>query len=473
MSASAVFAGAANPEEEAERAAFRALAARIDRIIAALDDALTAQLNAILHAPAFRAMEARWLGLKKLVDQAGVGRGVLIRVLNVDWRSLGRNLERSADYDQSRLFRLVYDGEFGMPGGLPFGLLVGDYEVSPHDPPQAQDQVDTLRRLAAVAAAAFCPVILNAGPQTFGYGSFDAITGASDLAPDRSAAMQRLRWDNLRNADDTRFLGLVAPGLVIRAPRVRYMPGRIDGFTFDEAQDRPLVIGGAFAFAATVIAAFQQSGWFADIRGVHQDEQGAGLVPFYPPYDYHTDRHGLSAQSPAAFRPTTTQEEAMIAQGIIPLCSLYQSAVPVFNANPSFHAPATYETPLANQNARLASMLQYVLCTARFAHYLKVIMRDEIGSITDPALIEARLTDWLRSYCLGNDDAAQELKAQYPLRDAGVRIAGIRGLPGSYRCTIHLQPHFQLDDISTSFHLIAEAPQQRSEAAAQPQRSPA
>lgn len=146
----------------------------------------------------------------------------------------------------------------------------------------------------------------------------------------------------------------------------------------------------------------------------------------------------------------------MTAQGVIPLSTLFHDHQPVFNANPSLHLPGVYDSAVATQNARLAAMLQYVLCTSRFAHYLKVIMRDEVGSITDRRVIEARLKDWLRGYCLGNDDASQALKAQYPLRDAGVQISDIPGRPGAYRCTIHLQPHFQLDDIETSFHLIAE-----------------
>jgi type VI secretion system protein ImpD len=450
--------------DEADRARFRALAARIDRLVAAIDGALTRQVNAILHAPEFQEMEARWRALKLTVDLAGTGSGVIVRVLDASWVELARNLERATDFDQSHLFRLVYDGEFGMPGGLPFGVLVGDYMVSHITDRARGDQTEALRQLAAVAAAAFCPIIMGAAPEILGFGSFSAIGAEMEIDPNPRLNVlepDRRRWESLRQTEDTRFVGLVAQRILIRAPYRRYQSVRADGFCFDETQDRPLFANGAFAFASTVITSYQDSGWFADIRGAYQDELGAGRVTAFRPYDLRTDFHGLSAQSPVEFRPTASQEEAMIERGLIPLSALYLDAHPVFNANPSLHAPQKYETEIANQNARLAAMLQYVLCTSRFAHYLKVIMRNEIGSIADPASLQGRLALWLRDFCLGNDDASQDLKAQYPLRDAGVEVSAIVGKPGSYACTIRLQPHFQLDDISTSFHLIAEAPKRQ------------
>lgn len=462
MTASATLVGASSWTDDADIARFRAMAARIDRLVTRIDAALTSQINAILHTPAFQQMEARWRALAQLVDHAGTEQGVIVRVLDAGWQALARNLERAADFDQSHLFRLVYDGEFGMPGGQPFGLLVGDYRVSHRTDRGRGDQIEVLRRLAAVAAAGFCPMILGAAPDLLGFETYRDISPAADLdlRADRvDTEPDRLRWESLRRSEDVRFLGLVAPGIRIRAPWHRYEVTRTDGFTFDEARDKPLIANGAFAFAMTVIAAYQDNGWFAAIRGVDQDASGGGgHVPGFAPSDFGTDRHGLSAQTPTEFRPTAAQEGAMIERGLIPLAALYMDPDPVFNANPSLHRPAAYDSAIAAQNARLAAMLQYVLCTARFAHYIKVIMRDEIGSVAEPATIRTRLTDWLREYCIGNDDAAPDLKAQYPLRDAEVEVHAIAGRPGAYACTIRLQPHFQLDDISTSFHLVAEGP---------------
>jgi type VI secretion system protein ImpD len=229
------------------------------------------------------------------------------------------------------------------------------------------------------------------------------------------------------------------------------------GFHYHEGPADVLEANAAFGFALTVVAAFQDSGWFAAIRGAFQDAEGGGRVPGFPSVTLQRGDAAIPAQTPVAMRLTTSQEDAMAERGVMPLATLYHDPSPVFGLTPSLHEPHRYDRPVATQNARLAAMLQYVLCTSRFAHYLKVIMRDEIGGISDPRAIEARLGQWLRGYTLGNDDASAELKAAYPLRDAGVEVRAIPGRPGSYACTIRLQPHFQLDDVATSFHLVAEA----------------
>ncbi|NJM84523.1 MAG: type VI secretion system contractile sheath large subunit [Tabrizicola sp.] len=440
---------------------FALLAARIDRLITAIDAALTRQLNAIFAAPEFAALEARWRALLLLVDQAEAGSGsVIIRVLDASCQETSRSLERAADYDQSMLFRRIYDEEFGMPGGIPFGLIVADYQVSTTPEAAWGDQIEVLRRLAAIGAAAFCPVILGGAPALCGLAAFSDLKPWSDLAGALADHRRSIGsgWDALRAEDDSRFLGIVAPRIAIRAPYARFEGARADGFAFDGTPGKPLYANGAFAFASVVMSAFLDHGWFAAIRGAYQDAQGGGRVSAFQPFDFGTENHGLSGQPPAEIRFTSAQEEALAEEGIIPLSMLHLEASAVFGANPSFHRPTAYAEPVATQNARLAAMLQYVLCTSRFAHYLKVMMRDEIGSIADPGEIERHLTDWLRSYCLGNDDADQTLKAQYPLRDAGVRVSAVAGKPGTFSCTVRLQPHFQLDDIATSFHLIAETP---------------
>ncbi|QBF32473.1 type VI secretion system contractile sheath large subunit [Thalassococcus sp. S3] len=459
MDAPVLHAGAA-PSYDSAIGRGDVIAARIDRLIVAIDAALAAQVNAILNAPRFREMEGRWHALARLLDQID-SEQVTLRLLDVNWRVLSRDLERAVEFDQSHLYRLVYDGEFGMPGGLPFGLIVADYHVSARTDPERGDQVDTLQSLAGVAAAAFCPVILGTAPDLLGVNRFDELRATSDLAElrlGRHTERDLRRWTTLRQREDSRFLGIVAPDLVLRSPYRRYDAERADQFTFDEGPENPLFVNAAFAFASTVIATFQESGWFAAIRGAYQDEEGGGRVPAFGSYDFETDGHGISAQAPVRIRFTAAQENALIERGIVPLSALFLEPQAVFNANPSVHQPPTYETPVANENARLGAMLQYVLCTSRFAHYLKVMMRDEIGSAADPATIEYRLNSWLREYCLGNDDAAASLKAQYPLRDAGVTVNAVPGKPGCYAATIRLQPHFQLDDIATTFHLISEAP---------------
>lgn len=434
---------------------------QVHRVIAMIDDALNRQVNAILHHPEFQAMEARWRGLAMLVHHTGQSDDVKIKLLSVSWAQLSRHLERTTDFDQSHLFELVYSREFGMPGGEPFGLLIGDYELSPQDP-SGGDTIGALTQIGMAASAAFCPFVAAASPQAIGLQHFNELNRVQDfswLAYDPT----RIRWNGLRAREDSRFLGLVAPRILMRSPYEAFARERDDQFPFREsiaADGSTLLWGnGAFAFAMIVIRNFIESGWFADIRGVTQDAVDGGLLSTQElaPYDLGTESHGLSQQAPVEIRLTNTQEQQLCELGLVPVATTYLSSSVIFNSNQSLHAPPHYSSEQARQNARIAAMLQYVLCASRFSHYLKVIMRDEIGRLADTVSIERKLNDWLSSYTLGNDDADVPLRIRFPLRSAGITVDEIPGKPGMFACTVRLQPHFQLDDVSTSFHLIAEA----------------
>lgn len=447
---------------EADR--FARTAARIDRLVALIDARLSAQVDAILHHPRFQALEAAWRGVALLLrtgDSVGAGGtagGVEVRLLDASWRELSRAMDRAAEFDQSHLFDLVYSQEFGTAGGTPFGLLVGAYEVS-HAISREGDPVGTLGALASVAAASFCPFVAGAAPALFEMDGFGELADMPDLA--RALQTDRLaRWNRLRAREDARFLGLVAPRILLREPYRGPTRRRLDGFVFEESVDprgRTLLWGtGAFAFAAVAIRQFEETGWFADIRGAPQDAEGGGLVPTLDPYDFGTDRHGLSAQPAVEARLSALQETQLASAGIVGLGTLFLSDRLVLNANPSLHRPPRYDRAEAEQSARLAAMLQYVLCASRFAHYLKVIMRDEVGSRSQGPALQRRLGEWLAGYCLGNEDASEALRARHPLRAASVAVREVPGRPGAYGCVVRLQPHFQLDDVSTSFQLVAE-----------------
>lgn len=438
---------------------------RADRLIALIDAALNRQLNLILHHPDFQALEAGWRGLAMLVRVAARSPDVKIKLLSTSWPELARNMQRASDFDQSHLFELIYSHEFGMPGGEPFGLLVGDYLLSPDEP---TDMISTLSDIGTVAASAFCPFIAGASHHVIGLESFHELNRITDVSR-LADKPQHMRWNALRAREDSRFIGLVAPRVLMRAPYEPYVRGRDDGFPFREtvSPDDTLLWGnGAFAFAAIVIRNFIETGWFAEIRGVMQDSISGGLVgpDELPSYDFGTESNGLSAQPPVEVRLTSTQEQQFCDLGLIPIASTYLSASAVFNSNQSLHAPRHYSNENARQNARLAAMLQYVLCASRFSHYLKIIMRDEIGQLSDAAAVQRKLSEWLAGYTLGNDDADLSLRTRYPLRSADIDVEEMPGKPGSFSCTLRLQPHFQLDDFSASFHLIAETggAQQRS-----------
>lgn len=432
----------------------------IDQLIASIDDALNEQVNAILHQPDFQAMEARWRGLAMVVREASRSAEVKVKLLNASWRDLARNLEKATDFDQSQLFEIIYSREFGMPGGEPIGLMIGDYTFSPDDM-DGVDSITALSQIGMVAAAAFCPFIAAASPEAVGLQNFGEMSRVHDFSWLRQEK-SRLRWNALRARDDARFLGLVAPRILLRSPYRPYSRRRDDAFPFREhvAESGETLLWGnpAFAFGTVVVRNFIDSGWFADIRGVTQDAVDGGMLSPYqlPPLDLGIESNGLSAQPPVEVQLTTGQEQQFSDLGIVPLSTTYLSRMAIFNANQSLHAPGHYSSESARQNARLAAMLQYVLCASRFSHYLKVIMRDDIGQLSDASTIERKLESWLSSYTLGNDDAETTLRTRYPLRSAGISVFEIPGKPGSFSCTVRLQPHFQLDDVSTSFHLIAE-----------------
>ncbi len=429
-------------------------------LIALLDAEVSRQLDAVLHAPAFQAMEALWRGVALLARATGQSRQVRLRILDVTWPELCRDLDQAVEFDQSNLFRLIYSDEIGSPGGQPFGLLVCDYAVSHRTGAgRGTDDVAALRGLASVAAAAFCPAVLAASPVLLGLDRFTDMSAGLDFA-DAMNGTGHARWRVLRQQEDTRFLGLIMPRVLMRHRWIPDSRRRVDGFRYAEdvgADGRGLLWGNAaFVFAIAVIRRFDQSGWFADLRGAPQDRIAGGLVPELPPYLFPTDAHGLAAQAPLEARPSGVQEQMLSELGLVPLSVAPYTTSLLFNSNASVHAPAVHDRVEATWNARISSMLQYMLCVSRFAHFLLIMMRDRVGSYLGATEMQRQLNAWLAAYCLGSDGASDEMRARFPLRDAGVEVNEIAGRPGALSCTIRLQPHFQLDSIATSFRLVTE-----------------
>ena len=444
-----------------------------ERLIAAIDALLSAQVDAILHHRGFQALEASWRQLHALTGTARGMRLVRIKVLDLSWAALGRDLDRASEFDQSTLFRLVYSEQIGTAGGEPFGLLVMDRAVSHRpggEPGRVHDDVTMLQSLAGIGAAAFCPILLQAAPDLLDLPDWPAAGAGVDLAPvlDDPA---HLRWRSLRQATDTRFLGLTLPRVLVRLPWSDVDRGRPDGFVYrgetvgaggqsDAMQsdgmhsDGMLWGNAAFAFAATVLCLFDESGWFADLRGARQDSGGAGLVEGLAVHAFATDTGTIAGQPPVEVRLTSAQEQTLGDAGLIPVIAAPYTAKVMFNGNASLHAPAQYARGEATWNARISAMLQYILCVSRFAHYLLVMMRDTVGSYQGVGEVQARLNTWLQKYCLGNDDPSTEARARFPLREAFVEVHEVAGRPGTLGCTIRLKPHFQIDSIATSFRLV-------------------
>jgi type VI secretion system protein ImpD len=431
-----------------------------DILIARIDAAVSRQLDAILHAPAFQALEAAWRGMALLARVTAQSRQVRLRVLDVTWEEICRDLDQAVEFDQSNLFRLIYSEEIGSPGGQPIGLVVGDYTVSHRvGGVRATDDVAALRGLAAIAAASFCPMVLAASPLLLGLDRFADIHAGLELGQALDG-LPHERWRTLRRQEDTRFLGLAMPRVLLRRRWEGDLRTRIDGFRYAEdigADGEGLLWGNAaFLFAVAVIRRFDESGWFADLRGAPQDRIAGGLVPDLAPFVFDTDAHGITAQAPLENRVTSTQEQVLSELGLVPVAAAPYGTALLLNSNASLHLPPVYDRVEANWNARISSMLQYMLCVSRFAHFLLVMMRDRVGSYANASDIQLQLNRWVAAYCLGSEGATEEMRARFPLRDAGVEVSEVPGRPGALGCTIRLQPHFQLDSIATSFRLITD-----------------
>jgi type VI secretion system ImpC/EvpB family protein len=436
----------------------RRVAEALSRDIAHIDGLLNRQVNAILHHPRFQKLEASWRGLRYLINQVPADEQKLkIRILNLSWNTLVNDLERALEFDQSQLFRKVYEEQFGMAGGEPFGVLLGDYEL--HLRPEEgypTDDLEALRSISATAAAAFAPFVAAAHPSLLELTSFSSLERPLDLGR-TYAQIEFVKWRSLRDSEDSRFVALTLPRVLMRLPYTEDS-GRVDGFRFHEdvsAPDRSGYLWGnaAYAFGAVLIRTFATSAWLAAIRGVRRGEDAGGLVTGLPVHSFSTDHTGLVPKTSTEVLITDQQDKELSDHGFLSLCACPDTETSAFYGSASIQVPKTYDEMAATANARLSASLQYMLCVARFAHYIKVIARDKIGSIQTPGELEDLLRKWLIQYTNANDNASPEMKARLPLREAKVQIAEVAGKPGRYACEIHLRPHFQLDQLVSTVRL--------------------
>jgi type VI secretion system protein ImpD/type VI secretion system protein ImpC len=432
----------------------------MDRDIAAIDRLVSAQLDAVLHAPRLQRLEGSWRGLDWLSRSLPAERSLRIRLLAVSWREVVRDLERAPEFDQSQLFRKIYEDEFGTPGGEPFGLLVLDHALRPAPAPgHPTDDIAALRLLAGVAAASFAPLLLAADPSLFGLDAYAEARPDLDLA---AALRDRLRerpgFASLRAQEEARFLGLVLPRALARTPYADDGT-RADGFRYREhAPDAAARVwmSAAYPFAAIAARAFARYRWPAEIRGAEPGVEAlGGVVEGLPAERLRSDPRGPAPRPPLELVLTDEQERQLADSQIVPLCGLDGLPEAAFGAVPSLHRPPRMSAEIAEANQRLSAQLNNVLCVSRFAHCVKLMGRDMVGSALSAPEVELRLSRWLQKHVsglVGGGDAA----ARYPLADARVEVRERPGKPGSLACTIHLQPHHQLDDVGAAFRLVTD-----------------
>lgn len=435
----------------------------INRSIADLDHIINDQLNVIIHQPQFLKLEASWRGLWYLAIQADGTKNIKIKILSVTWAEIVRDMARALEFDQSQLFQKIYNDEYGAPGGEPYGILIGDYEIS-HKPSykHTHDDIATLNGIAQVAAAAFAPFIAAASPELFGLDNFSTLGHPLNLHS-IFAQKEYIKWNSLRARSDSQFIGLTLPHILMRLP-YRKTPGSYKGIFFYEqcsTQGHENYCWGnaAYAFAAIMIREFASVGWFGHIRGVPRNQEGGGLITNLPYDTFDTGAEDIAIKPVTDVIITDIKERELSDLGLIALCQCYDTPFAAFYGNQSVRKPARQSNQVIEINARLSAMLQHVLCGARIAHYIKVMIRDKVGSFTTAEECEDYLRDWLFEYTTGQEDLAWEEQARYPLREAAVNVKEHPEKPGSYVCVIHLRPHYQLDNMVSELELVTELAQ--------------
>ncbi len=420
--------------------------------IAQIDAVLSAQLDAILHYPALQKLEASWRGLNYLVMHTETGVDLRLRLLNVSKEELSNDLEKAIDFDQSALFKKVYSEEYGTFGGSPYSCLVADYEFGSIPP-----DINLLDHLANVGSAALTPILTAASPQMFDLESFTELGNPRDLSLIFQGA-DKIQWQSFREKEEARYVGLFLPHVLMRLP---YGPNTlpVQGLNYQETVDPQTLStfvwgNAAYMMAQRITNAFFLYGWTAAIRGV----EGGGLVEDLPTYTFKSTDGDIAVKCPTEIAITDRRENELSSLGFVALCYCKGTDKAAFFGNQTAQKPLKYNLPSATANANLSARLSYMLAACRFGHYIKVIMRDKIGSFMSRQDVQIYLQTWIAQYVLLTDDAPQALLARYPLREASVEVFDVPGDPGRYTAIIFLRPHFQLEELTVSLRLVAELP---------------
>ena len=432
----------------------------IDRSIADIDHMINDQVNIIIHHNKFQKLEASWRGLRYLTLQADETSNIKIKVLNINWSEISRDISRSLEFDQSNLFKKIYSEEYGTPGGEPYGVLIGDYEIS-HKPSQNHnhDDIATLEGLSQVAAAAFSPFIAGASPELFGLDDFSTLANPLNLHS-IFAQQEYIKWRAFRDKPDSQFIGLTLPHILMRLP-YRKTPGSYKGMFFYEqcaTDGRENYCWGSacYAFAAVMIREFANVGWFGHIRGVPRNQIGGGLLTNLPCDSFENEANDVAIKPVTNVIISDVKERELSDLGLVPLCQCYDTPFAAFYGNQSVRMPARQANREAEVNARLSAMLQHIFCGARIAHYIKVIIRDKVGTFITADECEDYLRNWLFKYTTGREDLEWEEQARFPLREAAVKVREHPEKPGDFVCVIHLRPHYQLDHMVSELELVTE-----------------
>jgi type VI secretion system protein ImpC len=428
----------------------------INRRIAQIDHLISLQLNEVMHNPAFQKLEGSWRGLKYLVNKTETGDMLRIKVFNCSKKELLRDLQRASRFDQSAMFKKVYEEEFGLFGGHPFGCLVGDYEFG-----KGPEDMELLEKISNVAAAAHAPFIAAAGSDMLNLDSYTELNAPADLA-DVFKTTEYAKWKSFRASEDSRYVALTMPHILLRDPYGKATRA-IDEFDYEEAVDgtdhkKYLWGNAAWALASRITDSFARYNWCGTIRGV----EGGGKVEGLTVHNFATDSGDVAMKCPTEVQIPDRREKELAEQGFVPLVHCKNTDYAAFLSVQTCQKAKDYDTPAAKANARLSTNLSYILAVSRFGHYLKAMVRDKIGSPMSRIETEAYLNRWITGYTVDTKSAGATMKAQHPLAEARVDVMEIPGNPGAYRAIAFMKPHFQLEELTVSMRLVADLPQQVS-----------
>jgi type VI secretion system protein ImpC len=429
--------------------------ATIEGLISALDQKLSDQVNLILHTPEFQAVEGAWRGLHHLVNSTETDETLKIRVMNISKNELGKSLKKfkGTAWDQSPIFKKMYEEEFGQFGGEPFGAIVADYYFDNSAP-----DVELLSSMAKVAAAAHAPFIAAAAPSVMLMDSWQELANPRDLTkifqtPEHAA------WRSFRESEDSRYVGLAMPRFLARQP-YGAKTDPVEEFDFEEDTSAPgsknyTWANAAYAMAVNINRSFKEYGWCSRIRGI----ESGGAVEGLPVHSFPTDDGGVDMQCPTEIAISDRREAELAANGFMPLVHKKNTDFAAFIGAQSLHKPAEYDDPDATANANLAARLPYLFATCRFAHYLKCIVRDKIGSFKERDDMQRWLTKWITQYVDGDPaNSSEGTKARKPLSAAEVVLEEVEGNPGYYTSKFYLRPHYQLEGLTVSLRLVSKLP---------------
>ncbi len=432
----------------------------IRKAIAELDSRMSRQLAAILHDPQLQKLEGAWRGLHHLVMNTETSKTLKLRMLNISKRELFKDLDKAVEFDQSFLFKKIYEDEFGMPGGEPYGALVGDYEFTNHP-----EDIDLLEKVSNVCAGAHCPFVSAASPELFGFEDWTDLTKPRDIEK-IFMGKKYTKWNSFRDSEDSRYVTLAMPRVLGRLPYgANTKP--IDEFDFEEfeldksGEAKPAShhdycwMNAAYVMATNMTAASAKTGWCTAIRGV----ENGGKVEGLPVHNFMSDDGDIDTKCPTEVGITDRREAELSKEGFLSLCHFKNTDYSVFFGAQTCQRPKVYDSDDATANAAISARLPYIMASSRIAHYLKCIARDKIGAFLERKDMEDFLKRWIANYVLADSSPSPEMKAKYPLAEAEIRVEEIPGQPGSYNAVALLRPWLQLEELTTSLRMVAKLPQ--------------